>query len=287
MEKINEYGETLEQFLKNYDENKYRRPSNTVDMILFTVYEGNLKVLLVKRKNHPFIGDWAMPGGFIEFEEDMEQAVLRELKEETSISKYTYFRQLYTFGNADRDPRTRIITTVYLSMTPSGNIKNTHASDDAKDTRWFNISKKTISSTQKGRKSLLCLDNDQEDIHICYEIKDNEKRNYVESKSKWLEKKSNAMLAADHIKAINMAMDVLKSRVASTGILFNLLPNECTLRQIQDAYEAVIGHKVDTGNFRRDIKKMLIDTGKKTKGIGKRASLYQFNPMYDFLKENL
>ena len=58
------------------------------------------------------------------------------------------------------------------------------------------------------------------------------------------------MLAADHIKAINMAMDVLKSRVASTGILFNLLPNECTLRQIQDAYEAVIGHKVDTGNFR-------------------------------------
>lgn len=287
MEKINEYGETLEQFLKNYDENKYRRPSNTVDMILFTVYEGNLKVLLVKRKNHPFIGDWAMPGGFIEFEEDMEQAVLRELKEETTISKYTYFRQLYTFGNADRDPRTRIITTVYLSMTPSGNIKNTHASDDAKDTRWFNISKKTISSTQKGRKSLLCLDNDQEDIHICYEIKDNAKRNYVESKSKWLEKKSNAMLAADHIKAINMAMDVLKSRVASTGILFNLLPNECTLRQIQDAYEAVIGHKVDTGNFRRDIKKMLIDTGKKTKGIGKRASLYQFNPMYDFLKENL
>ena len=182
MEKINEYGETLEQFLKNYDENKYRRPSNTVDMILFTVYEGNLKVLLVKRKNHPFIGDWAMPGGFIEFEEDMEQAVLRELKEETSISKYTYFRQLYTFGNADRDPRTRIITTVYLSMTPSGNIKNTHASDDAKDARWFNISKKTISSTQKGRKSLLCLDNDQEDIHICYEIKDNAKRNYVESK---------------------------------------------------------------------------------------------------------
>ena len=54
MGKINEYGETLEQFLKNYDENKYRRPSNTVDMILFTVYEGNLKVLLVKRKNHVF-----------------------------------------------------------------------------------------------------------------------------------------------------------------------------------------------------------------------------------------
>ena len=139
MEKVNENGETLQQFLDNYDENLYRHPSNTVDMILLTVYEGKLKVLLVKRKNHPFIGDWAMPGGFINFDEDMEEAVKRELEEETSISEYTYFKQLYTFGNVDRDPRTRVITTVYLSMTPSSNIKNTHANDDAQDAAWFNV----------------------------------------------------------------------------------------------------------------------------------------------------
>ena len=286
MKKLNEQGETLEQFLKNYDENLYRRPSNTVDMILLTVYEGQLKVLLVKRKNHPFIGDWAMPGGFVNFDEDMEKAVVRELEEETSISEYTYFRQLYTFGNADRDPRTRIITTVYLSMTPSSNIKNTHANDDASDAGWFTVSKKTISTNQQGRKSIVTLDEENKGIHIAYEISETAKRNYVESKSSWLAE-SNAVLAADHIKAINMAMDVVKHRVASTGILFNLLPDECTLREVQDAYEAVIGHKVDTGNFRRDIKKMMKDTGKKAKRGGKQAALYRFDPMYDYLEENL
>ena len=51
---------------------KYRRPSNTVDMILLTVFKGKLKVLLVKRKDHPFIRDWAMPGGFVNFDEDLE-----------------------------------------------------------------------------------------------------------------------------------------------------------------------------------------------------------------------
>lgn len=286
MEKRNEKGETLEQFLAYYDENAYRRPSNTVDIILFTVIDGALKVLLVKRRNHPFIGDWAMPGGFINFEEDMEEAVARELEEETSISEYTYFRQLYTFGNAARDPRTRVITTVYLSMTPATNIKNTHAADDALDAAWFTISKKTVSYNEKGRTSIVSLDEDNKNVHMRYEIMEVAKRNYVESKSQIMHA-SNAKLAADHIKALNMAMDVIQHRVASTGILFNLLPDACTLREIQDAYEAVIGHKVDIANFRRDIKKMLIDTGQKTKRSGKLAALYTFNPMYSYLEENL
>ncbi|HAE16050.1 MAG TPA: NUDIX hydrolase, partial [Erysipelotrichaceae bacterium] len=68
----NEKGQTLEEFLADYDENRYRRPSNTVDMILMTVSDARLKILLVKRKDHPFIHDWAMPGGFINFDEDME-----------------------------------------------------------------------------------------------------------------------------------------------------------------------------------------------------------------------
>jgi hypothetical protein len=82
-------------------------------------------------------------------------------------------------------------------------------------------------------------------------------------------------------------MDQVQNRAASTGILFNLLPKECTLREIQNAYEAIVGHKTDTGNFRRDIKRMLIDTGKKKKASGKQATLYSFNPMFTYLEENL
>lgn len=287
MEIRNEDGLTLEEFLADYDETKYRRPSNTVDMTLFTVHNGKLKLLLIKRKNHPFIGEWAMPGGFVNFDEDLDTAVERELKEETNITRNTYFKQLYTLGNYDRDPRTRIITTVYLSMTPESTIRNTHAGDDAAQAGWFTISKKTLELDEKGRKSLLGLDNEEGNIHIEFIITDKAKHNYIETRSTLIENASNATIAGDHIKAINMALETVQNRVASTGILFNLLPEECTLREIQTAYEAVIGHTTDTGNFRRDIRKMLKETGHSRKVNGKQVKLYSFNPMYQYLEENL
>ena len=81
-EKRNAKGETLQEFLDSYDDSLYRHPSNTVDMIVMTVEDGQLKVLLIRRKDHPWIGDWALPGGFVNFDEDLEQAALRELEEE-------------------------------------------------------------------------------------------------------------------------------------------------------------------------------------------------------------
>lgn len=286
MEKRNEAGQTLQEFLDSYDDSMFRHPSNTVDMILMTVHEGVLKILLVKRRNHPFIGDWALPGGFIEFDEDMDEAVKRELQEETHIEKYTYFRQLYTLGNADRDPRTRVITTAYLSLTPSENVKRAKPGDDAQETAWFEIKKVSHFIDEKKRESTLSLNNRELGLHMEFSILDTAQQNYIKTRSRPLDT-SNCCLAADHIKVINMAMDQVQHRAASTGILFNVLPKECTLRQIQTAYEAVIGHKTDTGNFRRDIRKMLVDTHKKVKVNGRMSELYTFNPMYTYLKENL
>ena len=286
MEERNERGETLKEFLARYDETKYRRTSNTVDMILLTVLKGKLKVLLVKRKDHPFIHDWAMPGGFVNFDEDLDTAMKRELEEETNLFDSTYFRQLYTFGNADRDPRTRVITTVYLSMTPAENIKMTSAGDDAMDTGWFTIQKITTTSDGYERKSVLMLDEEEKGIHLRYEIYDTACDNYVQTRSKLLDS-SNAKLAADHIKAINMAIDVVRNRAASTGIMFNLLPKECTLREIQEVYEAIVNHPVDTGNFRRDIKKMLVATASTTIVNGRKVATYSFNPLLPFVKETL
>ncbi|MBE6123423.1 MAG: NUDIX hydrolase [Solobacterium sp.] len=284
MEKRNRDGLTESEFLAKYDDSMFRHPSNTVDMVLMTVSQGKLKLLLIRRGNHPWIGQWALPGGFVEFDEDLDHAVLRELKEETSVSDDFYFTQLYTFGSTDRDPRTRVISTMYLALTPEENIMKAKAGDDAAETGWFTVTRTVVSQDDNHQTSKLCLDMDN--VHMAYEITDRAKRNYVETDSRLLEE-STEELAADHIKAINMALDLLRNRAASTGILFNVLPQEMTLREIQNAYEAVTGHKTDTGNFRRDIKKMLICTGNTRKVSGKDTALYRFNPMFRYLEENL
>ncbi|MBQ6357253.1 MAG: NUDIX hydrolase [Solobacterium sp.] len=285
-EKRNAKGETLQEFLDSYDDSLYRHPSNTVDMIVMTVEDGQLKVLLIRRKDHPWIGDWALPGGFVNFDEDLEQAALRELQEETNIAENTYFRQLYTLGKADRDPRTRVISTAYLSMTRAENIRKTRAGDDAADARWFTIAKTLLEKDEIGRRTLLQLYEEKDGIRIEYEVTDTALHNYVQTRSQRLDS-STAELAADHVKVINMAMDMVQHRAASTGILFNLLPEEMTLREIQTAYEAVIGHKTDTGNFRRDIRRMLKPTGNTRMVHGRRAATYRFDPMYTYLEENL
>ena len=109
------------------------------------------------------------------------------------------------------------ISTVYLSMTPAENIKMTSAGDDAMDTGWFTIQKITTTTDGYERKSVLMLDEEEKDIHLRYEIYDTAHDNYVQTKSKLLLESSNAKLAADHIKAINMAIDVVRNRAASTG----------------------------------------------------------------------
>lgn len=135
-EKLDENGRTLAQFLSEYDENRYRRPSATVDMAVFTETAG-LSVLLIKRRNHPYIGRWALPGGFVEFDEELEDAAARELMEETGVTGVT-LRQFGVFGEVDRDPRTRVISTGYYTHIPCDRLKFA-AGDDAADAALFAI----------------------------------------------------------------------------------------------------------------------------------------------------
>ena len=86
-----------------------------VDVVLFTIQDGVLKVLLVKRQQAPYRGAWALPGGLVEPEESVDTAALRELQEETNISNI-YLEQLYTFGEPNRDPRGRVITIAYYAL---------------------------------------------------------------------------------------------------------------------------------------------------------------------------
>jgi 8-oxo-dGTP diphosphatase len=124
---------------KNYDATKYDRPSVTVDVLLFTIDSGELKLLLVKRNREPFRGSWALPGGFVKMDEPIDEAAERELYEETGV-KDVYLEQLYTFGDLKRDPRTRVITVTYLALSDNKNRK-LRSTGDAREASFFAISK--------------------------------------------------------------------------------------------------------------------------------------------------
>ncbi len=127
---------------ETYDASQYERPSVTVDVVIFTILDGELKVLLVKRKHWPYEGMWAIPGGFVSVDERLEGAAYRELREETGVSgDDVYLEQLYTFGDPGRDPRTRVITVAYFALVgadklhlPGGELR---AANDAAKVGWF------------------------------------------------------------------------------------------------------------------------------------------------------
>jgi 8-oxo-dGTP diphosphatase len=122
---------------ETYDPSRYERPSVTVDVVIFTLQERELHVLLVKRRNWPFEGRWAIPGGFVNMNESLEQAARRELDEETGV-RDIYLEQLYTFGEPKRDPRTRVISVAYIALV-SADKQTLRVSDESTDVRWFSV----------------------------------------------------------------------------------------------------------------------------------------------------
>ena len=105
-----------------------------VDIVVFTIQSGELKVLLIKRKIPPFVGRHAIPGGFVLDHEDLEQAALRELKEETGV-RDVYLEQLYSFGAPKRDPRERVISVSYFALISAD--RSLKAGTDASEADWW------------------------------------------------------------------------------------------------------------------------------------------------------
>lgn len=94
----------------------------TTDVVIFTIKDGKLKVLLVKRASEPFRGRWAIPGGFIRLSENLDDAALRILKEKTNVQNI-YLEQLYTFGDPLRHPDARVITCAYFALIRSDDLE--------------------------------------------------------------------------------------------------------------------------------------------------------------------
>ena len=117
----------------------YPRPAVTADIIIIKKIDDQQFVLLIERKNPPFEGMWALPGGFLDMNETLEEAALRELQEETGITGIE-LKQFHTFSTVNRDPRHRTITTVFIGFTDTEAAKP-EAGDDAAKAEWFALDK--------------------------------------------------------------------------------------------------------------------------------------------------
>jgi 8-oxo-dGTP diphosphatase len=105
------------EFLKTYDADAFPHPSVSVDVTLLTARGDSLEVFLIRRDEHPFKGDWSLPGGFVRLEESLEDAAARLLEGKTGL-RDVFLEQLFTFGDVNRDPRTRVISVAYYALVP-------------------------------------------------------------------------------------------------------------------------------------------------------------------------
>lgn len=286
MEYKPDYKETEEVFLASYHQENYERPSEAVDIAVFTIKhkeaedyrklsKKNLSILLIKRGAHPFLGYWALPGGFVRKGETLEDAAYRELKEETNVEN-VYLSQLHTFSRPDRDPRGWIISNTYIALAEE-ELFHLQSGTDAAEAEWFQVEYTEIGSevetTKQGKISrkryqLLLT---HEDITLSAVV---EHRSRFENRRM---KKDIAViqsegLAFDHAEMIAYATNYLRSTLNSSMLAFELLPERFTLTDLQHVYEAILGEVLLTANFRRKIADYVVETDERVEGAGHRPS---------------
>ena len=132
-EKRNALGQTEEEFLQNYRSDRYPKPSLTADLIVIDVRLKRL--LLIQRRNFPFMDCWAFPGGFVNANERVEEAAMRELKEETGLA-LSDIQLLGVYSAPGRDPRGWVVSCAYIACVDSEKLQ-AKAADDAADVQIF------------------------------------------------------------------------------------------------------------------------------------------------------
>jgi 8-oxo-dGTP diphosphatase len=228
-------------FIQSYNSENYPHPAVSVDIVVFTILDTDLKILLIKRGEHPYKEHWALPGGFVRIGdssqsgESLDQAAYRELHEETSLSPNAlYLEQLHTFGAVERDPRMRVITVAYYALIRPDLAPLIHSGSDASDAQW--ISHSLLSETE---------------------------------------------LAFDHSTIIQKAAQHIQQKINHSTIAFELVPPTFTVSELRSVHEAIKTTSYDPSNFRRKFKSMLQDgiiqeaPGKRIT-ISRPAKVYSF-----------
>ncbi|MGM9525119.1 MAG: NUDIX hydrolase [Peptococcaceae bacterium] len=287
--------QTEAEFLHSYDASAYEKPSVTTDIVVFSIGKGkretyrqlpkrHLQILLIRRKHHPFQNCWALPGGFVNLDESLREAAARELHEETGLEP-DYLGQLYTWGEVERDPRMRVISTSYMAIVNETN-KKLKAGDDASEACWFDLSSRieTVETHEvDGQLEYvwyirLLLKNSQEELNALLRISRWFKGSTVAINREIVE---NNGLAFDHAKIIEHGLEKFRHKIKYTDLLFKLVPEFFTLTELQHVYEAVVDKKISRASFRRSIADKVTETEQYvTKGGHRPSQLYVFNPYW-------
>lgn len=220
---------------------EYPRPAVTVDIVLFTVRQGELSVLLIRRGQPPFKGAWALPGGFVDEAESLEHAARRELEEETGLTGMP-LHQLGAFGDPGRDPRGHTVSvayTAFLSAPPRA-----VAGDDAADAQWLPLSVLAIDGGRPKAAGRMAFD------HL-------------------------KILAIARQRLREDLLDPTRRRRT------DLVPTRFTFSELLHVHEVVLGKELDKRNFRAKLlqaKVMEPVSGRRT-GRHRPAQLYRWAPL--------
>ena len=190
-------GLTEKEFFEQYKPKDYKKPSVTADIVIFQKINDELNVLLIKRGGHPFIGKYALPGGFSEEGEDLLHTALRELEEETML-KDLPLEEVGLFSTPNRDPRGWVISNAYVSLVNKE--LNAVANDDASDVKLFKLSYVEDDS----KLSITLTNNEVLNALLRKEIRVGIRGNVTEYKQ------IKSDLAFDHAEIIAKALDKIK-----------------------------------------------------------------------------
>ncbi|MDE5564033.1 MAG: NUDIX hydrolase [Oscillospiraceae bacterium] len=259
------------EFLKNYRLEDYERPSVTTDIAVFMIRrkseesyrkepQSSLSVLLIRRGAHPFKDSWALPGGFLQKGETIEECACREICEETNV-RPAAIKLVDIFSEPDRDPRGWILSAAFVSILSEGTAEEL-GGDDAAEAQWFDVH---FEQTDDGLYHL-CLTHDMTHIHAVL------KKLPAHLGKDVFRIAESGGLAFDHARIIAGALSALRSEAGNFGAIFDFLPEKFTLTQLQRVQETIMNISVLPANFRRKAAEYVEETEEYTSGAGHRPA---------------
>lgn len=203
------------EFLERYRSAEFPPFAVTVDLAVYTIRAGLLCVLLVRRGDHPYLGYWALPGGFVRTGESAEQAAFRELAEETGTAFGGHLEQLRTYSDPRRDPRMRVVSIAYVALAP--HLPGPRAGGDAAAARWWPV----------------------EDLGLDEAVSPDAAQ--------------VPALAFDHAQILADSLERVRAKLEYTPLAARFVEEPFTLADLRRVYAAVWGKAPDLANFRRKV----------------------------------